>query len=389
MSRFLLGINYWPRSSAMYAWERFDLAEIREDMARIKSLGLDVVRFFLLWERFQPHPDTVDERALQRFESVMETIHGAGLQAMPTLFCGHMSGVNWLPAWTLDPNTPHGRFRTVSDGKISPYGIGDFYADPHLLRAQTLFAHRIAERVRDHPALYAWDLGNEFSNLREPATPQDAAAWSVRLTETLIEHSNVGATGGLHGEDLERDRHIRPSSIAKPWSFATMHGYPVYSAFARDRTDPNVVPFLMQVAQSCSGKRVLFSELGNPQCAPGSDRAGDFACLDEHEMAKYAYAAIDRLHKRGALGAFWWCWADYAPSLGDVPPCDEAAHEMRFGIVRADGSLKPVAATLARIASQARSVVEPQPAIVNEAAYYAGLPHGIFDEYRKYCELYP
>ena len=69
MSRFLLGINYWPRSSAMYAWERFDLAEIREDMARIKSLGLDVVRFFLLWERFQPHPDTVDERALQRFES--------------------------------------------------------------------------------------------------------------------------------------------------------------------------------------------------------------------------------------------------------------------------------------------------------------------------------
>ena len=269
MSRFLLGINYWPRSSAMYAWERFDLAEIREDMARIKSLGLDVVRFFLLWERFQPHPDVVDEAALEQFEAVMAAIHDTGLQAMPTLFCGHMSGVNWLPAWTLDPDTPHGRFRTISGGSASPYGIGDFYADPHLLRAQTLFAHRVAERVRDHPALYAWDLGNEFSNLREPATPTDAAAWSVRLTETLIEYSNVGATGGLHGEDLERDRHIRPSSISKPWSFATMHGYPVYSAFARDRMDPNVVPFLMQVTQSCSGKRVLFSELGNPQCAPG------------------------------------------------------------------------------------------------------------------------
>jgi endo-1,4-beta-mannosidase len=388
MARFPLGINYWPRSSAMYAWQRFDLGEIREDMARIKSLGLDVVRFFLLWEQFQPHPDVIDEKSLRRFESVMAAIHDAGLQSMPTLFCGHMSGVNWLPAWTLDPDTPHGRFRTVSGGSTSPYGIGDFYADPHLLRAQTLFAHRIAERVRDHPALYAWDLGNEFSNLREPATPQDAAAWSVRLTETLIEFSNVGATGGLHGEDLERDRHIRPSSIAKPWSFATMHGYPVYSAFARDRMDPNVVSFLMQVTQSCSGKRVLFSELGNPQCPPGNDRPGGFACLDEHEMARYAHSAIDRLQKRGSLGAFWWCWADYALALADLPPFDQAPHELHFGIVRADGSFKPVAEALSRFASEARAVVEPQPAIVNEAAYYAALPPGIFDEYRTYCALY-
>jgi endo-1,4-beta-mannosidase len=387
MPRFLIGVNYWPRDSAMYAWDRFDLGEIREDLARIKGLGLDVVRFFLLWEHFQPHPDTIDASALEQFESVMAAIGDAGLQAMPTLFCGHMSGVNWLPEWTLDRGTPHGRFRTISGGRTSPYGIGDFYADPHLLHAQTLFAHRVAERVRDHPAMYAWDLGNEFSNLREPATPQDAAAWSVRLTETLIEYSNVGATGGLHGEDIERDRHIRPSSIATPWSFATMHGYPVYSAFARDRMDPNVVPFLMQVTESCSGKRVLFSELGNPQCEAGAERAGNFACLDEREMATYAYDAIDRLHKRGALGAFWWCWADYAEALASIPPCDQAPHELRFGIVRADGSFKHVAGMLARIAAEGREVLEPPPAIVDEAAFYAALPGGIFDEYSKYCAV--
>ena len=37
MARFLLGINYWPRRSAMYMWQRFDLGEIREDAARIKE----------------------------------------------------------------------------------------------------------------------------------------------------------------------------------------------------------------------------------------------------------------------------------------------------------------------------------------------------------------
>lgn len=167
-----------------------------------------------------------------------------------------------------------------------------------------------------------------------------------------------------------------------------MHGYPVYSAFARDRMDPDVVSFLMQITQSCSGKRVLFSELGNPQCEPGIERAGNFACLDENEMAAYAYEAIDRLHKRGALGAFWWCWADYIAPLADVPPFDEAAHELRFGIVRNDGTFKPVAQTLARLAAETRSVVEPQPPIVNETEYYAALPRGIFEEYRTCCERY-
>ncbi|MBV9027343.1 MAG: hypothetical protein JO311_01890, partial [Candidatus Eremiobacteraeota bacterium] len=50
MPRFLFGINYWPRSSAMYMWQRFEIHEIAEDLARIKELGLEVVRFFLMWE---------------------------------------------------------------------------------------------------------------------------------------------------------------------------------------------------------------------------------------------------------------------------------------------------------------------------------------------------
>ena len=46
---------------------------------------------------------------------------------------------------TLDPATPHGRFRTIVDGAESPYGIGDFYTGP-LLDAQLLFARTVGER---------------------------------------------------------------------------------------------------------------------------------------------------------------------------------------------------------------------------------------------------
>lgn len=386
MSRFLMGINYWPRRSAMYMWQRFDIVEIAEDMGRIKELGLDVVRFFLMWEAFQPEPNAMNAEALRRFDAVMARIGDVGLKAMPTLFCGHMSGVNWLPAWTLERETTNGRFRTISNGAVVDRAIGDFYADPELLRAQTLFAQRVGERVRKHPALFAWDLGNEFSNLREPNTPQDAAEWSARLTDALLESSGAGASGGMHGEDLDHDRRLRPSSIAAPWPFATMHGYSVYSAFARDRLDTNVVPFLCQLQQSFSRKNVLFTEFGNPECPPGSSRVDGFACLDEAEMAQYASGVIDRLHARGALGAFWWCWADYDPALATLPPFDRAPHELRFGVVRSDRSAKPVAQVLSRTARQARSVVPPPPPIAAEADHYAGLPQSIEREYRAYCQ---
>ncbi|HEY0798374.1 MAG TPA: hypothetical protein VGD50_04440 [Candidatus Baltobacteraceae bacterium] len=384
MARFLTGINYWPRRTAMAMWSDFDLVEIDEDFERIAALGLDVVRFFLLWEAFQPAADTIAENALVYFESILERAQAHGLRTMPTLFCGHMSGVNWLPAWTLDRTTHAQRFRTICGNYVTRYGIGDFYTG-ELLAAQRRLARVLGERAREHPAIYAWDLGNEFSNLREPVSPADAANWSARLSDDLHETSNLPVTGGLHGEDITRDRNIRPSSIAAPWDFATMHGYSVYSDFARDRFDPEVVPFLYDVTAACTQKPTLFSEFGNPTC-PGAN-LNAFAgmdCLTEDEMCLYARNVLERLHARGALGAFWWCWADYDRELKGVPPFDEAPHELHFGIIRNDGSEKPIAATLSAFAHEGRTVLAPGAPIVDEAKYFGGLPDSLDDAYTQY-----
>ena len=389
----------------MYMWQRFDAGEVRDDMAQIAALGLDCVRFFLNWEDFQPETTRVDSGGLNNLRSVMDAIADAGLAAIPTLFTGHMSGVNWLPEWTLDPHTPHGRFRTYSGGRERPFGIGDFYCEP-LLSAQLFQAKTVASALKAHPALWLWDVGNEFSNLREPKTPQDAATWSAALTNALMENSGAGVTGGTHGEDLTRDRHIRPSSICAPWTFATMHGYSVYFPQSRGRLDHEVVPFLCQLMQSCAQKPVFFSEFGNPTCPPGTvspyDRvplpgetttqtstappnAAAFACLTEDEMCTYGYAVLDRLQQRGALGAMWWCFADYADNLRDLPPFDRATHELTFGIVRSDGSQKPIAQMLQRFAAENRPALPLSSPIVDEAAYYGGLPASLPKAYASYC----
>jgi endo-1,4-beta-mannosidase len=394
----------------MAMWQRFDAGEIREDCARIAALGLDAVRFFLRWSDFQPRPDTIDPVMLGRCETFVDIAAAAGLRTMPTLFCGHMSGVNWLPSWALDPAQPAGRFRTITEAGEATNGIGDFYTGA-LLDAQMTFARAIGERLRAHPGVAAWDLGNEFSNLRAPARERDAAEWSRRLCATLEEASSIATTGGTHGEDLTEDRRLRLSSLCAPYPFATMHGYSVYSAFARGRLDTEVVPFLAQLAARCAGKPLLFTEFGGPTCPPGrhspSDRvalpgeslppafAGDdhaaapFACLTEDELARYCSEVLDRLHADGRLGAYWWCWADYAPELASEPPFDLAPHERTFGIVRADGSDKPVAGALSAFATQHRAVVAPSDEPIDESAYYRALTASTTEAYARFVEERP
>jgi endo-1,4-beta-mannosidase len=394
--RFSLGINYWPRRSAMGMWRHFDAGEIREDFGRIAGLGLDTVRFFLRWDDFQPQPDTIDATMLARLEAVADIAAEAGLTTMPTLFSGHMSGVNMLPPWAIDPATPHGRFRTIAGDAESPNGIGDFYRGS-LLDAQLRLARAAGERLRAHPAVFTWDLGNEFSNLREPANEADAATWSRRLTDALEASSGIPVTAGTHGEDLTRDRALRLSSLCAPFALATMHGYSVYSTFARNRLDPEVVPFLAMLCAAFSHKPVLFTEFGGPTCPPGKlspfERVAlpdeppnptislddpvlaAYACLDEHEMAEYCRNVLDRLHADGRMGAYWWCWADYDAALRDQPPFDRAPHELTFGIVRADGSEKPVAAALAAFAGERRTVLAAQDMpMIAEVYYYRTLP---------------
>jgi endo-1,4-beta-mannosidase len=393
----------------MWMWRRFDAGEIREDFGRIAALGFDAVRFFLRWDDFQPGPDHVDEGMLARLETVVGLAGGAGLRAMPTLFCGHMSGVNWLPGWTLDAATPHGRFRTYVGDRESPRGIGDFYTGP-LLDAQLRFADVVGRRLRSHPAVIAWDLGNEFSNLREPRSTHDAAAWSARLTEALEVASGIPVTAGTHGEDLTRDRRLRLSSLCAPFAFATMHGYSVYSDFARDRNDAEVVPYLARLAASFSAKPLLFSEFGNPTCPPGKvspyervampdepphepvdpadPHRATYACLSEDEMAAYATRVLERLHADGRLGAYWWCWADYADELRETPPFDRAPHELSFGIVRSDGSEKPVARALCAFARERRTVVETHDSPMDEGSYYAELPRSTHAGYARFLETH-
>ena len=252
-----------------------------------------------------------------------------------------MSGVDWIPTWALGGTERDARFRVVSGGRVVPDGVRNWYADPDILRAQSLLAGEAAAALAGHPALWAWDLGNENSNCTIPPDREAARRWLA------------ATTGAIRAADPRRPsrsastwrtwRRIGTSARRRPprsCDFLTMHGYPIYAAWSDGPTDEHLVPFLARVTRWLGGGAdVLFSEFGLPTAPRGQQAQPPF--VTEDEAARYTGRVLDGLRLAGCTGAMLWCYGDYDPRIWNDPPLDEAVHERSFGLWRADGSAKP------------------------------------------------
>jgi endo-1,4-beta-mannosidase len=355
MSRFRLGVNYWPARTAMSWWSQFDPSEVATDFARIAASGLDSVRVFLTWEDFQPSPDRVDRTMLDRLVVVADLARESGLALVPTLFTGHMSGVNWIPPWALGGSDGDDRFRVIAGGEVTETGLRNWFTDPVVCDAQALLAAETAAALRGHEALWAWDLGNENSNCVIPPTSESARTWLARLTSAIRRSDDRAlVTVGLHMEDLEENRRLGPHEAAGACDFLSMHGYPIYASWAEGPLDEQLLPFLARVTRWLgNGADVLFSEFGLPTVSSG-ETARDPRLVDEDAAALYTASALEALRDAGCLGAMLWCYSDYAEVRWSSPPLDLAQHERSFGLWRADGSPKPAVAAVEAFAGAER-----------------------------------
>jgi endo-1,4-beta-mannosidase len=374
-------------------WSQFDPGEVAADFARIAAAGLDSVRVFLTWEDFQPAPNKVDPKMLERLVAVADLAGALGLALVPTLFAGHMSGVNWIPAWALGGSDGDDRFRVVSRGKVAKGGLRNWYDDSSVVDAQTLLATEAAAALRGHDAVWAWDLGNENSNCVIPPTRASARAWLARLRSAIRGADEAAlVTVGLHMEDLEEDRRLGPREVSESCDFLSMHGYPIYARWADGPTDEQLLPFLARV--TCwlgGGREVLFSEFGLPTYRhgdPSERRAeGDATPLvEEDAAAAYTTRALEALRRAGCLGAMLWCYSDYDPALWHNPPFDLARHERTFGLWRSDGSAKPEVAAVAAFVGAKRCAVEHSDAWIDiEQDEFRSNPGGQLPRlYRRY-----
>ncbi len=380
--KFRLGINYWPASKAMYWWRRFDRAEVVRDFARSRAAGFDSVRIFLLWEDFQPAPNRVEQAALALLVTVADVAASEGLSLVPTLFTGHMSGVNWLPAWALEPGGPPGRFRVFCGGRIVDAACKSWFEDPGIVEAQVLLAGEVAATLRGHPALWTYDLGNENSNVSIPASRESGVAWLRAVAGAIRAADPVHPiTIGMHMEDLEEDRKLGPAEAAQVCDFLCMHGYPIYAKWAHGASDAMLLPFLALIAGWLGRQAVLFEEFGAPT---------EGMQLSEPAVARFTREALAQLHRFGCIGAMLWCFADYDATLWNEPPLDQAPHERFFGLWRSDGSAKPAIESVAeaRDWQRAQSILDLSWIDIPSERFYDAPLVNLKRLYGHFCERY-
>jgi len=372
-------------------WPLFDRGEVAADFARIAACGLDCVRVFLTWEDFEPAPNRVDRAALDRLIEVADLADEFELALLPTLFTGHMSGVNWIPGWALGDPGGDARFRVVSHGRVAGAGLRNWYIDPEIEAAQCLLAAEVAKALKGHPALLAWDLGNENSNCVIPPSREAAGGWLARITSAIRGvDSEALITVGLHMEDLEEDRRLGPIDASPCCDFLSMHGYPIYAHWADGPTDHRLLPFLARLTRWLGeGRDVMFTEFGLPTYGPGSRREDSALLIAEDAAAAYTAAALEALRQAGCVGAMLWCYSDYDPALRRVPPFDFAPHELSFGLWRADGSPKASVEVVAAFVGAERCAADfADPWLDIERGDFVRNPGVHLSRlYRRYCDV--
>lgn len=406
MSDFTLGVNYWPRRKAMYWWSDFDSGEVREEFSIIREIGLKVARIFLLWDDFQPDPDSVSKEALDHLAAVADIAAQNRLGLDVTFFTGHMSGPNWSPRWLLGGELPpkahqHWLRDVVSQGRKTDQGYRNMFDDETALTAERLLLRTVVAALKDHPGIWMWNLGNEPDLFAWPNSSEEGAAW-VREMVSLIKSidPNHPVTIGLHGDGLHRDNGLRIDKVYMHTDIAVMHSYPMYTPWARKPLDPDFVPFTCAVTAALAGKPVLMEEFGGPTAQPGepshfmkwtetNGREREQFMASEEEFAEFIRQTLPRLQDSGATGAVVWCFADYVPELWDRPPCQNAQHERFFGLVRPDGSLKPHAKVMQEFAA-ANPQVKPMPDYakfqIDPQEFYKNPQPYLLEYYQQYLE---
>lgn len=340
---FFVGVNYWGSQAGIHMWraQDWDEKEIEKDIAALASGGVEVLRVFPTWSEFQPialnrwcqgkpvgyleettdsvlsDPLWLDPGALARFRFFCDTARKHNVKLMVSLVTGWMSGRLFFPR--------------VLEGK-------NLLTDPEALMWEGRFVRAFVRANRNHPAIVAWDLGNECNNLGKAENSAQAWNWLNTISSAIrLEDSTRPVIAGMHGIS---------SSINDTWNLQmqgelldclTPHPYS-----APWRVDANRGPFngfrnALHPAGQClfyqgvGGKPAFPQEVGNFGPTMSPDRIAA-AGMRQQIFASWMH---------GMNGYLWWC--AFVQMHLDYPPFENNAMERNLGIFEADAARTPKA----------------------------------------------
>jgi hypothetical protein len=311
---------------------------VRQDLRRLRQGELQVLRVFPLWPDFQPltllrggggepvefrHgeaplPDDPCGQAgmsaamMERFATFLDLLAEQGLVCIVGLITGWMSGRLFVPP-ALD-------------------GL-NVLTDPTALRWQVRFVRHFVDAFKDHPAVLAWDLGNEC-NCMGQASRDQAYAWTALITQTIrAADATRPVVSGMHS--LSPDGTWSSFDQGELTDVLTTHPYPVFTPHCNQ--DP--VDTIRTILHSTAESR-YYADLGGKPCLCEEIGTLGPVIASEKIAADFIRSALFSLWANDCHGLLWWCASDQTHL--EHAPYDWNTVERELGLLRVDGQPKPV-----------------------------------------------
>ncbi|NUQ00651.1 MAG: beta-mannanase, partial [Armatimonadetes bacterium] len=351
--QFVVGCNYWASHAGTRMWADWREDVVADDLRRLAEAGQQVLRVFPLWPDFQPltllrggggqpvefrHgeeplPDTpwgragLSAEAMGRFRTFADLAEAHGLKLLVALMTGWMSGRLHVPPALEGLNV---------------------LTDPVALQWELRFVREFVSAFREHPAVVGWDLGNEC-NCMGSASHEQAYLWTASIANAIrAEDRSRPVVSGMHS--LSPKGSWRPDEQGELTDLLTTHPYPVFTPHCDQ--DPINTP--RSILHSTAESR-LYADLGGQPCLCQELGTLGPVIASEAIAADYVRSCLFSLWANDCHGLLWWCAFDQT-ELAHAP-YDWHAVERELGLLRVDGSRKPVAEAI----GQFRKVVEAMP----------------------------
>lgn len=339
---FVLGCNYWASHAGTNMWADWRPDVVAVDLERLAAHGIQVMRVFPLWPDFQPIvqlyggqgapreirlvgekplPDTdagragLSEEMLERFQVFADLCHVSGIHLIVGLLTGWMSGRLFVPPALEKLNV---------------------LTDPVCLMWEIRFVDGFVRRFKHHPAVYAWDLGNECNCMAPVPNHQAAYTWSATIANAIrAADPSRPIVSGMHSLTPGGPNPWLIQDQAETTDILTTHPYPYWTPHTR--TDPlnTIRPLLHATSETrmyadIGGKTCLVEETGTMGPMLSSDEAA----------ADFARTNLFSLWAHDCRSLIWWCANDQTDL--EHAPYAWTAVERELGLLRNDGSPKPV-----------------------------------------------
>lgn len=355
---FTLGCNYWASHAGTNMWRDWDESIVDNDLKRLKDTGIEAIRVFPLWpdfqqlnwlyggcgypveiaggERFLDDRDAEDsagmnKQAMEHFERLCKLADKYGLKMIVALITGWMSGRLYVPR--------------LLEGR-------DVITDPLAIKYEIKFIECFINRFKKENCIAAWEFGNEC-NAMGGGDREQHWLWSKALSDAArLCDPDRPFYSGMHSLGLDKAWHIEDQG--EICDMLTVHPYAVFTPHC-----DNAPLTSMRTTLHGAAELTMYSGLGGKPCFVEETGSLGTVMGNDEMIGRFAFACMFSAFAQDGRGYFWWCANDQLHL--NHAPYDWCDVEKELGILRIDGSVKPVGYAIKRFKEFKDSLPFPLP----------------------------